>query len=116
VILTAHQRFLPVEWEFFLSTVASCTLRMDQREVLVQSVGFLSDETFLSMNWTNFAFNQFDYDCITMNWIVSLKGLEVTFVVIWCFINKTELNCVTTGGGGLCVTWWRDDPDTEVKE
>jgi len=29
---------------------------------------------------------------IGLNWTVSLKRFEVTFVVIWCFINKTELN------------------------
>ena len=31
---------------------------------------------------------------ITMNWTVSLKGIEMTFVVIWRFINKTELNLI----------------------
>ena len=40
-----------------------------------------------------------DNDCITMNWIIiglnwtrSLKCLEMTFGVIWRYINKTELN------------------------
>ena len=27
-----------------------------------------------------------------LNWTVSLKCLEMTFVVIWRLINKTELN------------------------
>ena len=26
-----------------------------------------------------------------LNWTVSLKCFEMTFVVIWCYTNKTEL-------------------------
>jgi len=29
---------------------------------------------------------------IGLNWIVSLKCLEMTFVVIWHYINRMELN------------------------
>ena len=34
------------------------------------------------MNWT----------LIGLNWTVLLKCLKITFVVIWPYINKTELN------------------------
>ena len=44
------------------------------------------------MNWTNLKCNQFDHNCITLNWTVSLKCPEMTFAVIWCFINKTEVS------------------------
>ena len=53
------------------------------------------------MNVTNLEYNELglDYDCITNNWVifvlnlgVSLKCLEITFVVIWCYTNKTEFN------------------------
>jgi len=46
------------------------------------------------MNW-----NLLVYECITVNWIliglnwtVSLKCPEMTFVVIWRYVNKIELN------------------------
>ena len=63
---------------------------LDRIEVLVQSADFLSSATFL--NWI--CTHELDYDCVTMNWIliglnwiVSLKCLEMTFVVIWCNIT-----------------------------
>ena len=34
-----------------------------------------------------------DYDYNELNWTILFKCLEMTFVVIWRYINKTELNC-----------------------
>ena len=33
----------------------------------------------------------YGFDWITMNWIMSLKRPEMTFIVIWHYINKTRL-------------------------
>jgi len=52
--------------QFFLSTVASSMLRLvrlDQREISVQSVGFLSFKkkiVFVFMNWINMEFKESD--------------------------------------------------------
>ena len=50
------------------------------------------------MNWSNLEFIELDYNWITMNWtviglnwIVSLKCLEMIFVVIGHYINKISL-------------------------
>jgi len=44
-----------------------------------------SSNIFLTMNWTP----------VGLNWTVLLKCLEITFVVIWCYINKTEFNWIS---------------------
>jgi len=84
-----------VRREFFLSTVASCTLRTG--EVLVQSVGFLSLAAFFKLAlyvWIGLICNLMNliWFPIGLNLTVSLKCSEMTFVVIWHYINKTDLN------------------------
>jgi len=44
----------------------------------------------ITMNWT----------LVGLNWTVSLKSLEMTFVVIWCYLNKTELKWAAWWCGG----------------
>ena len=41
----------------------------------------------ITMNWTP----------IGLNWTILFKCLEMTFVVIWRYINKTELNWIKSG-------------------
>jgi len=48
----------------------------------------------ITMNWT----------VIALNWTVLLKCLEMTFVVIWRYINKTELNRIELKRQGTPLT------------
>ena len=106
-------RFLPVKREFFLSTVASCTLRTGdwlkekfQCNLLVSWAGKLFFWIgSVWMNWTNFEL----WIMITMNWTVLLKCPEMTFVVIWRYINIIELNIISYLGRCRSVCWLRSE-------
>ena len=102
------QRFLPIKRDFFLSIIISCLLRTRdwiKSKFLCSIVASLARQLFLNglcRNWTNLESNEIDLIglwFITMNWIliglnwtVSLKCLQMTFIGIWRYINKTELN------------------------
>ena len=51
---------------------------------------FLLNLTGLDSNSTTMS-----WIIIGLNWTVLLESLEMTFVVIWRYINKTELNLLT---------------------
>ena len=81
--------------------------RLDWREVSLQSVGFLSSEIVFELalyEWIGLFWNEFigfhwimiamNWTPIGLNWTILFKCLEMTFLVIWRYINKTELNWI----------------------
>jgi len=89
-------RSLPVKMEFFLPTITLCTLRTGdwiEEKFQCNLLVSLARQFFLIGSiWIALIWSLNNYDCITMNWTVSLKCLEMTFLVIKPFKSKTVMN------------------------
>ena len=105
-------------WLSFLSLVL-ILLRMGNwiekkfwSNLLVSLANFLAiGFVLIRLIWNVMNLMWLDYDCITMNWIVfglnciaSLKYLEMTFVMILFYVNKTELCWVSEVTAPLLVS------------
>ena len=93
------QRSLPVKNEVFFPPWWEIGIE--------EKMHYMTSIVWLELIWNLMYWIWLDYDCnimtwivIGLNWTVSLKCLEMTFVVIWLYINKTELNLI------YYKCWW----------